>query len=418
MNPKWKSISLAGLMSVSASFSVLAAEKQSGGPQAVNQGNDAATESALEAWGWKMAGITPPYANCWRVTYPSTVWTKCDPFPTKPRIPPRADATKDDRLVFYLETPAPVTQAVASFPFVAGATQAVTNGGGGDVPGAYSIQMNTNSANGMWQQFAYQTGGSGVDGFLSIWYWTKDWNGVSYLVSVPGSGDYSVSEFLNTMKMYAFTGRSNSDGSQILDGVLMQLGDTISANIYSTDGAFDISPYWTSTEFNVLGFANGLNLTFSADTTLTAEVGALYAGYQEKQPQCEKTGTSTAETNNLYLGSCTALPYYPADKPYPYISFTQTNDFTQPPPPTVGNPRNGATYSISQVPAVSGNGMADGWAYPTLDGQPFCVSRISGDSSWVCPTLNISPGKHTMSVTQTYNKQKSPPATINFTVTQ
>jgi hypothetical protein len=96
---------------------------------------------------------------------------------------------------------------------------------------------------------------------------------------------------------------------------------TTKTQAYSTtgkDSVVTLANFWNASEFNVVGDGNGTAATFNAgptiDVNITVDDGTTNA------PTCEANSGTTAETNNLTLGTCKATA-----GATPSVKFSETN---------------------------------------------------------------------------------------------
>jgi hypothetical protein len=382
-----------------------------------------------EAWGQKMAGITPPGVGCYGASYPNLVWSsiRCMNGFFEPQLRlGREGMSKSAANVsdYSLSAPAPITQAVGSFPF---ATLVP-----GDQPGqvgAYSLQLNTDGEPGMCPtgdgdelscrldlQFVYsrspQPQGQGSV-FMQYWMhyaeyvdcpdgWLEQARSCYFNspVIVVGS-DLQTNMFnIGTYQLYGYAARKKDDGTTV-DGVVFQQRNNIYTVVYSMD--FFRLQNWRAAEFNIFGNGNSTQVKFGDGTFLQPKVGAWYDGFKTVPPDCINQ-TRTAETNNLNFGGCWDFPY-DASKPdsYPYISFNEYLGRIAS-PPTIAEP-SGEYPPDASIP-LRGYGQPGAVIRVKLDGNMICYTRAQleiGDDfrMFRCPDLkDLAPGRHVISATQ------------------
>jgi hypothetical protein len=96
---------------------------------------------------------------------------------------------------------------------------------------------------------------------------------------------------------------------------------TVGKQAYSTTGPDDVvylATAWTESEFNIVGDASGSEATFNSGASVTVKV-AVSNGTKDA-PTCSSDAGTTAETNNMKLGSCAGT-----GGATPYIEFVESN---------------------------------------------------------------------------------------------
>ncbi|MGF6483561.1 hypothetical protein [Paraburkholderia sp. JPY419] len=246
---------------------------------------------------------------------------------------------------YMAQTEGLTTSAIGSFPGT------VVSGLVDDAKG-YSLQLNTNhpranasycAQNGfhpdceVWQQFVYsstypsQPGPQGVtpEGpqiYIQDWILLTNNDDVHRPCPAgwekAADGCYKNSPTLaapaipvGNLGLTTLAGYVSTPGSGATDTVIL----TYMGSAYTVsqpDDTLDIAQGWSQSEFNIFGNGNASKLSFKPKTSITVNLqvndGTTYA------PKCLYGGT-TGETNNLYLGKCTAT-----EGAMPSIQFTES----------------------------------------------------------------------------------------------
>lgn len=84
------------------------------------------------------------------------------------------------------------------------------------------------------------------------------------------------------------------------------------------DTVVDLATAWTESEFNIIGDGDGSEAYFNTGSSVTVKVAV--ANGTKNAPTCAANSGTTAETNNLNLGSCSGT-----GAATPYIEFTESN---------------------------------------------------------------------------------------------
>lgn len=315
---------------------------------------DTATDRAVDPESvaranWRNAFIQyiPPPEGCGHASYPNFVWEKVD---CKKMPPGRSTHRKmsDDQLDdagiggndnvtappdligftgkdYLVKTTGLIHSAIGSFQ-VHGVKSEYSSGlpFPGYIVGndEYTIQLNTNNLETtsacqggssrckVWQQFAYATGvyGPGTAA-LYMEYWLRNYgsscpdgyhsdNNSNCYMNSNGTElpSYEISDLCNPVDcatMFAFI-YNDTDYLFFAYGV----------DLYSVSGSdtvLNIASVWNKVEFNIFGDGNGETAVFnpgtSIDVNLELEDGTNYP------PEILRTQSTTAESNNLNLGS-------------------------------------------------------------------------------------------------------------------
>ena len=328
--------------------------------QATNDVAAQAKKEALDSWHESIKHIAPPTEGCFHATYPSVIWQKeaCVPVSAHHAIVPphftksakkiqaqnsaAATDTAGDGNDFSAKTSSLTSSAVGSFPSVTG----VTSKSNGD----YTLQLNTNmsassdcnatygySSCSTWEQFIYATTGEDTSGtppqaYIQNWIFLSDddYNSVG-CPSGWGSYDpqdacYTDSDAVNTADV-ALTSLANVklSGSASTNGndTVIFTNGTSAKSVSQSGSTLSIGSTWKQSEFNVVGDGGGSGLSFNKGSKLTVKIQV--ADGKTTAPTCvgPSNGGTTAETNNLTLGKCTATAG--TSSANPSIQFTESN---------------------------------------------------------------------------------------------
>jgi len=266
--------------------------------------------------------------GCFTMAFPNTNWTAV-PCNSPPRgsVPPMyAEGLGDqqDRGSYSLSS------VKGSFVSERGYQSEQDSGGWGGIlclgqsPDWYSLQLNTNYFTSgaynwwdSWVQFGLQNAGCPTynDAILS----TNEWL-VGYLPShqscpsgflVAGSdcidqATFDTGHYFDPAYLTKYTLQGNSVPwvitAKVCDNNVPQCWALTQSD------ALLLSGEWTSSEFNVLGYGDGTQANFGMATS-----GSIVPKMQDSPSGPRTCGSLvqwTAETNNLYLGSCTAGTSY------------------------------------------------------------------------------------------------------------
>jgi hypothetical protein len=304
----------------------------------------APTDAQSAAWSAEISHTPVPAKGCFTAAYPSTTWTpvECTTAPDRRYEPAHGTAgdTVGDGADYAAVASGLIASSVGSFPAVKG----VTKEKDGTVANEYSLQLNTQFFSGSpacsgastpssclaWQQYVFSnSGGKFGGGVAFMQYWLIDYGSSCPAGWMSFSGDcyrnssaVQVPEQAITQLKYLSVSGSAVGGNlaSSLDGIVL----TTKAQAYSATGydvVVDLADFWTASEFNVFGDGDSTEATFNAGPTVTVKI-ALQDG-TTKKPTCNANSGTTAETNNLTLGSCKAVPG--KNGLPPYVQFTESN---------------------------------------------------------------------------------------------
>lgn len=328
--------------------------------QATNNVAAQAQKEALDTWHESIKHQGPPADGCFHATYPSLIWEKeaCVPVSAHRAIlPPRfakpakniqaersgeALDTAGDGNDFSAKTSSLTSSAIGSFPSVTG----VTSKSNGD----YTLQLNTNmsassacnktygySSCQTWEQFIYATTGEDVSGtppqaYIQNWLFLSDDDYQSvgcpsgWASYDPQNACFTDSDAVNTadvaLSKLASVKLSGSASTSGKDTVIFTNGTT-AKSVSQSGKTLSIGSTWKQSEFNVVGDGGGSGLSFNKGSKLTVQIQV--ADGKTTAPTCvgPSNGGTTAETNNLTLGKCTATAGKGSANPY--IRFTESN---------------------------------------------------------------------------------------------
>jgi hypothetical protein len=302
------------------------------------QAADDAEAHNQELWREAIAQTEVPTEGCFHASYPSLAWNKvaCSVAPAIPFLPRKGrgiSQTVGDGDDYAAEVSSGlITKTIGSFPKVTGVTTETGLLGAND----YSLQLNSNfmntaACNGAkqpsqcldWEQFVYSSGYD--EAFMQ--YWLINWNNACpsgwfsygsdcYTNSNAVAAPQAAITELKTLKLSGAAKKGTAKKAGI-DTLVF----TAEKEAYSTTGldtVVDLATAWTESEFNIIGDGDGSEADFNSGSSVTVKV-AVSNGTKDA-PTCAANSGTTAETNNLNLGSCTGTGASP-----PYIEFTESN---------------------------------------------------------------------------------------------
>ncbi|MGD0142165.1 MAG: hypothetical protein ABSC92_03315 [Rhizomicrobium sp.] len=291
----------------------------------------APTEAQLQAaWGATISQTPLPGRGCFTAAYPATAWSQvaCTSAPDHRYEPAHGTSgyTVGDGNDYAAVAAHTISSSVGSFPMAKG----VTVEKDGKIANEYSLQLNTQFISGSpacagaatpsscqaWQQFVFaEQGGKEAGGVLFMQYWLID-----YVKKCPaGWIKYSTDCYTNSsavsvpkqtisqLRYLAVSGAAVAGG---LDTVLLTT-KTLAYSTTGDDSVVDLADFWNASEF-------GTEATFNAGPTVTVKITVVDGS--AKAPTCASSAGTTAETNNLTLGTCKAN-----GGAMPGIKFTETN---------------------------------------------------------------------------------------------
>ena len=290
-----------------------------------------------DSWRTSIAKVPLPHEGCFTASYPDMKWTEvgCVAAPSQPFLAEDASPAGADTVGATKDYAAVVTGHMSAasgfFPSVSG-LKSEKDGG---VANMYALQLNSNfmpndkacknaadpSLCHGWQQFIYNN--NYQQAFMQYWLgdfnepcpagWTthkKNGNTACFVNSAAVSVPFQA---IDQLPYLSVTGSAAARG---LDAVVV----TTQENAYSTtgnDSVVYLANYWNTAEFNVFGDGGGTRADFNKGTSITVQIDVKNG--RKVAPVCQENDGTTAETNNLALGPCTA-----SRGTTPSVSFTET----------------------------------------------------------------------------------------------
>ncbi|MBW8759012.1 MAG: hypothetical protein JF586_15485 [Burkholderiales bacterium] len=314
-------LAIAAALAAASAAPVLA---QTAAPEAAAVSAEALMQ---ENWRETIARTSVPHEGCFQAEFPDAVWveTSCSVAPDKVYVPHGhgGPQTVGNGVDYAASVGNLVSSSVGTFPTVTGVTS--ERDGGSNV---YSIQLNSNfmstaACNGhpgclAWEQFVY----SSYEQSAFMQYWLIDygntcpsgWNAYSgscYRNSAAVNVPKQSISVLSQLKMSATAVAGGND----------TLVFTTPTRAYSTTGKDSVTylaTAWKQAEFNIIGDGGGSKATFNAGSSITVKVAVAHGS--TAAPTCASNAGTTGETNNLRLGSCSAV-----GGATPYIQFKESN---------------------------------------------------------------------------------------------
>jgi hypothetical protein len=307
--------------------------------------NDIAAEAqaqALKTWHETMRQMAPPTEGCFQAAFPSVIWEKaiCEAtsYRSNPHVKSSATETVGNGNDYAAATSGLTSSATGTFPVVTG----VTSETDGTTANSYTLQLNTNIASSspacasygysscqVWQQFIYSS--SYVGGVAQVFM--QDWMFIPKGAKCPRTGGwtaYKTSSYSGCYKNSNAVNTALVPASQLanlkLAGSVTKNGnDTVTftngTNAYAVsqaDSTLGAAYVWNQSEFNIVGNGGGSAATFNSGSSVT--VNLQVTDGSTNAPSCLANDGTTGETNNLNLGSCSAV-----GGTSPYIQFTESN---------------------------------------------------------------------------------------------
>ena len=185
----------------------------------------------------------------------------------------------------------------------------------------------------MWQQFLYAPNYETkrrAAVFIQYWLlaygstcpsgWTSDHDKDCYKNSgYVAAPDVAITG-LASLKLAGTVVSGGNDTVTFTDG-------TTAYALSAADSVLDIASVWKQAEFNVVGNSGGSQAVFNTGSSVTVKLAASYGS--TTAPSCVAGSGTTAETNNLILGTCAA-----AGGTAPDIEFVESMLGPPPPVPT------------------------------------------------------------------------------------
>jgi len=273
-----------------------------------------------------------PAEGCFHASYPSLAWNKVEctvapDVPYRPRTGRISQTVGDGTDYAAKVTSGVIKKTIGTFPKVTGVETEKGLLGAND----YSLQLNSNFMNTTacsgarnpakcldWEQFVYS---SGYDSAF-MQYWLINWNNPCPSGWFSDSGDcYTNSaavtvprEVITKLKTLKVSGTAKKGG---IDTMVFTAG-TEAYSTTGSDSVVDLATAWTESEFNIVGDGDGSEADFNTGSSVTVKVAV--SNGTKNAPVCASDAGTTAETNNLNLGSCAGT-----GGALPYIEFIESN---------------------------------------------------------------------------------------------
>lgn len=290
----------------------------------------------LSAWKQAIGNVATPGEGCFTASYPSVTWHRvaCTVAPLRPFMPRdgRAGRTVGDGNDYAAVSAGLTTKATGSFPVVSGVKTEKNNGNSSE----YSLQLNSNFSAASpacakakkpasclgWEQFVFsEDGGQEGSGVLFVQYWLIDYNKacpsgwMKFSKDCFRNSDSSIGVPKQTIKQLANLQLSGQASKSLDTSTLVTAAKAYTMT--GKDNILGLVKFWNASEFNIIGNGNGSEATFNKGASITVQI-ALKDG-TTVAPICQANAGTTAETNNLNLGACTA-----SGGASPSVTFTQS----------------------------------------------------------------------------------------------
>jgi hypothetical protein len=286
-----------------------------------------ADAQARASWSAAMAEKPAPSKGCFTASYPSRIWRQvaCTAAPAR-RFLPRSGlaglTVGDGNDYAAAAVDGLLSETIGAFPTVKGVKSETGMAGAND----YSLQLNSQFYTTKacdhasdpsqclgWQQFVYSSNpnsdGTGY-GFMQYWL-------INYGSNCPTTGSVTWMSYredcyansnavlvplqdITKLKYLKVTGKAVSKGVDTF--TLTTESDAYS--VTGDDSVVYLAKSWNASEFNVIGDGDGSEADFNNGASVTVKI-SLKDGLKTA-PDCESGAGTTAETNNLELGSCKA----------------------------------------------------------------------------------------------------------------
>jgi len=296
---------------------------------------------SMSVWANTINQTPTPSAGCFEASFPSLDWQQavCQPEPIVP-------ATVGGAVDWYALSYSNIGYSDGQFTNVAVSSEHDSNSHSPycNSPSActnwYTLQINSEYGSGVfqcntsytggktsecWEQFLFFSEGATRNlGYVTIQYWLINYysnngncpsgsipNGGSSWVPAPNSasgpscvaqaGTYTTpSEPISNLNNLNLAGSADFSGSTNDQVSLVDVSTGLAYSVSEPDGVLTLANYWTSSEFNILGFGAGSTAIFSASTSLTVNDFLETQNAQIITPNCVYGGFS-GETNNLNI---------------------------------------------------------------------------------------------------------------------
>jgi hypothetical protein len=275
-----------------------------------------------DAWRASIAHVPVPRAGCFMASYPDNKWTEvaCTAAPIGPYLPKHGTPSTTDTVGDGTDYAAKVTtgllsSATGSFPITSDLN---TEKGYSNLANTYSLQLNTQFISGntacrkasdptkclAWQQFVY----SSSYRVLFMQYWLIDYGTAcpsGWMAS--GSDCYTNSNAVDVpvqgIKLLQYLSLTGSVVEAGNDTVVMTT-KTKAYSVTGKDSVVSLAKHWNTGEFNIFGDGDGSAANVNKGASITVKLDLVNG--KTAKPKCESDSGTTAETNNLTLGTCTA----------------------------------------------------------------------------------------------------------------
>ena len=297
------------------------------------------------AWTQKMHHTFTPGPGCFYSPYPSTVWQRVPCGTPVNRPPPSVGHGVGD----FANAGSPVIgYAQGSFGSVFGImTEGDSAHSNPTTNKYYSLQLNSNAftcmpPNGVsatcWQQFLFYnfaTGGQLVVVYYLPGYFTNNLNcidgtwgqypnpftGKTDCIKTGQSSGIILAEDPTTQLGKLTLSAQSNEGSSGTDSDTLCDGSGCNSAV-TTGTLLSLYNHWNNTEFNIFGYGGGSTASFNSGTSLSVDIYEENGSGSLISSSCASTlgSYSTAEQNNLGLGTCT-----PTGTPLAHITFSESN---------------------------------------------------------------------------------------------
>ncbi len=285
----------------------------------------------LAVWRENIAKIETPGEGCFTAAYPKLQWdrTACGPTP-KTILPPALGAppaTVGNGNDYVAQVSGLMSLTRGTFPVTKNLKTEYDSGNG--LSNTYSLQLNSQYFSGSpacagasvpanckaWQQFTFNNEGAGPNqyGNITMQYWLLDyapakcpkgWN--SFYPHCVRNSKTVYLGFPQPTILFKYIGDLSLTATATAGGndKLMLLAGSYAYSVAAKDSIVDLSQFWNATEFNAFGISLGSNAMINAGTLIKVRLAVKDS--TGTAPVCVGNSGTTAEGNNLTLGSCAA----------------------------------------------------------------------------------------------------------------
>jgi hypothetical protein len=281
-------------------------------------------------WRDRIAELETPGEGCFTADYPKLEWERiaCGPAPKITRVPPAGvrPNTVGNGNDYTAAVSGRMLMSRGTFPFMHNVTTEHDSGNG--YSDTYSLQLNSQAFSGSpmcagakdpakcqaWQQFTFLNEGSGPNPFgaVTMQYWLLDYN-----KACPKGWHRFIPHCVrNSQTVYLGLPQPTIDFQYISDLTLTATAVaggndkvvlTTKAKAYSVgakDSEVDLGQFWNATEFNAFGINGGSDAIINSGSLIKVRLAVKDSG--GTTPACVGNSGTTAEGNNMTLGSCVA----------------------------------------------------------------------------------------------------------------